>query len=529
MKYNKYIGLKGNIFLLKNKIKNIVFRDNVPYTENFKELNYKPLINVVGNINIHQTYDNIIFTKKGEYLEDADYVCVLNEDYILNENTIYNMVKALQIKKYDMVYSDEYIGDDIFYKPDWSPDTFKSFDYVGLALIKKSNSDNIKDIYHISKPLYKSNRKLIPKKRVLKNIDSKISIIIPSKDNYYILKRCIDSIRNKSSYKNYEIIVVDNGSADPEKYKNLSDKYIYNKMDFNFSKMCNIGTDNADGEYLLFLNDDTEVITENWLEILAGYACENYTGAVGAKLYYPNSDIIQHCGVININAGPVHYLLGMSDSNDIYFGRNRFSYNVSAVTAACLMIQKCKFNRFDEDFKVGYNDVDLCLGLIEKGYYNVIVNDVKLYHYESLSRGDDRLNAQKLKRLALEKEKLYNKHRKFCCNDMFYNVNLSKNRADFSYDKSNISVPKNQSIKSYKNIDYKLEYSFFRDGVLYIGGYVKSPMFHSVYIVFGEKAVKAHRELRQDMTAIYGKNYSLCGFSAKIFTDEEKEFKIKIK
>ncbi len=543
MKYNKTIGLKGNLFLFENKIKNKIVKNKFSYISNAKKLEYKPVVNIVANknVSINQSYENIVVTT-GTFSDDAEYVCFLNEDYILFEYTIYNMVAALQNERYDIVYSDECLNDKNFYKPDWSPDTLKAFDYIGFALIKKSILDKNRDfysniimladskisVYHISEILYKSRRKLNENNRKLNSVNNKISIIIPSKDNFTVLKRCIDSIRNKSTYYDYEIIIADNGSKEPEKYKNLADKYIYEKCNFNFSKMCNMGAENADGDFLLFINDDTEVITENWLEIMASYASEKNIGAVGVKLYYPNSDIIQHCGVINIKPGPVHYLIGMRDNKDIYFGRNRYNYNVSAVTAACMMIKKDKFIGFDEDFRVGYNDVDLCLSLVERGYNNVVLNNVKLYHYESFSRGDDRIDILKLKRLADEKKRLYKKHSEFCCNDRFYNVNLTQHRADFSLESKNILIPEkiNKDIKN--NIEYVEEYSYFRDGIWYIGGYVKSLKKCTVYIFMGNKGVKAERELRQDISALYGKKYALSGFSAKIYTGEKCEYKIAV-
>ena len=122
---------------------------------------------------------------------------------------------------------------------------------------------------------------------------------------------------------------------------------------------------------------------------MANYALEPQTGAVGCKLLYP-SNKIQHCGVISIQNGPVHPFMGFDENADCYFGRNKYSYNYSAVTGACLMIEKKKFMGFDENLPVAYNDVELCWTLVENGYYNVVVNSVKLYHYESLSRGDDR-------------------------------------------------------------------------------------------------------------------------------------------
>lgn len=538
MRYNKNIGFKGNLFLLKNKIKNKISNHQLSLSFNEKELRYKPLINIVTTKKeVIQSYKNITITSPEDYNpqdKTAEYVCFAGDD-ILTENAIYVMVEALQDNIYDMIYCDEYMDNTVFYKPDWSPDTLKAFNYIGCALVKNSFITDFKDcysllldladsnlsVYHISKPLVKSIRKPEEHKRELKVVADKISIIIPSKDNYEVLKRCIDSIK-KSSYKNYEIIVVDNGSSDNEKYSALADKYIYDKYEFNFSKMCNIGAQNAEGRFLLFLNDDTEVITKNWLEVMSGYGMEKNVGAVGVKLYYPDSTIIQHCGVVNIQPGPVHYFVGMSDDIDYYFGRNRYTYNVSAVTAACLLIEKSKFIGFDESFKVSYNDVDLCLSLMEKGYYNVVLNDVKLYHYESFSRGDDRTDNEKMKRLAFEKSKLYKKHKSIYCNDSFYNVNLSRYRADFSFE--NVIISKAVKINKPVEINYTLEYSFVRDGVLYAGGYTNTDK--KVYAVFGNKAFETKRELRSDLCALYGMNYALNGFFVAVDIDsiDEKDF-----
>ena len=138
-----------------------------------------------------------------------------------------------------------------------------------------------------------------------------VSVIIPSKDNYKVLKRCIETLYEITRYKNFEVILVDNGSNDENKklYQGLADKYkfkyIYEKMDFNFSRMCNNGAKEAKGEYFLFLNDDIEIINEEWLERMVGHAELEHVGAVGAKLLYPNSKLIQHIGVINIANGPV--------------------------------------------------------------------------------------------------------------------------------------------------------------------------------------------------------------------------------
>ena len=269
-----------------------------------------------------------------------------------------------------------------------------------------------------------------------------VSIIIPSKDNYEILSRCVTSLVEGTAYKNYEIIIVDNGSNDENKasYQRLADKYnakyIYEPMEFNFSRMCNIGVRNSSGEVLLFLNDDIEVIDGQWLENMVGHAQVPYTGAVGAKLLYPDRDSIQHIGIINIKLGPVHLFARYTDKSTYYFNRNRIEYNYLAVTAACLAIERRKFDEvggFDEGLAVAYNDVDFCFKLFEAGYYNVIRNDAVLIHYESISRGDDRDSDEKYARLMKEQQVLYEKHPRFDRIDPFYNINLTQRKDNFSY------------------------------------------------------------------------------------------------
>ena len=207
-------------------------------------------------------------------------------------------------------------------------------------------------------------------------------------------------------------------------------------MDFNFSRMCNLGVKNSSGDILLFLNDDIEVLDGQWLENMVGHAQVPYTGAVGAKLLYPDRDSIQHIGIINIKLGPVHLFARYTDKSTYYFNRNRIEYNYLAVTAACLTIERRKFDEvggFDEGLAVAYNDVDFCFKLFEAGYYNVIRNDAVLIHYESISRGDDRDSDEKYARLMKEQQVLYEKHPRFDRIDPFYNINLTQRKDNFSY------------------------------------------------------------------------------------------------
>ena len=260
-----------------------------------------------------------------------------------------------------------------------------------------------------------------------------VSIVIPSKDNFKILKQCIDSIQKFTTYTNYEIIVVDNGSrtdtrTDISLYlAGIGAKYLYGEYPFNFSLMCNKGAEASRGEYILFLNDDIEIFRPDWLERILGQAMQPHTGAVGAKLYYPGTTTIQHGGVINTAEDPEHLFIGGRDEYEQYFQLNRAVLDCIAVTGACLMVSAEKFRKaggFDESFPIAYNDVDLCFKLHKLGYYNVIRPDSLAFHHESLSRGTDQMDEDKLLRLGRERRALYRKHPDLQGADPFMNSNL---------------------------------------------------------------------------------------------------------
>lgn len=273
--------------------------------------------------------------------------------------------------------------------------------------------------------------------------EPKISIIIPTKDKSDVLKTCIDSIYNKTNYKNYEIIVIDNNSNEDNTFKLLKE---YEKKDnfnsyrlecpFNYSYINNYAVSKSTGEYIVLLNNDTEIISPNWLKEMVGYASQKHVGCVGAKLLYPNRTV-QHCGVVTGVGGiAMHANVSTGDDNYGYFGRLVSVYDWSCVTAACLMIKKEKFEsigQLDEDLKVAYNDVDLCLKCIDKGLYNVVLPHVKLFHYESLTRGDDMSPSQK-ERFTKEINYMCDKWKDKLINDSFYNINLSHTYA-FRLDK----------------------------------------------------------------------------------------------
>lgn len=278
--------------------------------------------------------------------------------------------------------------------------------------------------------------------RTTKTHTPTVSVIIPTKDHPEVLRTCISSFTQKTDYdrSRIEIIVVDNGSSPAHKaeYEGLlaefDFKYIYDPRPFNYSHMNNLGAEKAAGELLLLLNDDTEIIEPVWLRRMVHYAMDPEVGAVGAKLLYANTEKIQHAGVTNMAVGPSHKILALEDSINHYFGRNKLDYNMLAVTGACLMVSKDKFDEvggLNEDLKVAYNDIDFCMKLFEHGYRSVQCNGAVLYHYESLTRGMDEGNEEKYHRLLAEKEKLYAAHSWAKGFDPFYNPNLIDNSSDY--------------------------------------------------------------------------------------------------
>lgn len=271
-----------------------------------------------------------------------------------------------------------------------------------------------------------------------------VSIIIPTKNGYKDIKRCVTSIIEKTTYKNYEIIIADNGSTDEKMHElytsfeqSLGDRFSVKIIDipFNFSKINNIAAKQAKGQYLLFLNNDTEVINGEWLKLMVSFGQKDRIGCVGAKLLYPNNTI-QHAGVIlglGGVAGHGHY--GYPHGDLGYFGKLALNVDYLAVTAACLLVKRTDFdlvNGFDEEFTVAFNDVDFCLKIKELGRDNVWLHEAELYHFESQTRGyDDK--GKKKKRFAQEKEMMETKWSKLIENDPYYNPNLTRDIPNYSY------------------------------------------------------------------------------------------------
>ncbi len=272
----------------------------------------------------------------------------------------------------------------------------------------------------------------------------KISILIPNKDHAADLRRCITSIFDKSTYDNFEVIVMENNSTEQEifsYYEELKQKskvkVVTYEGEFNYSKINNFGAAQASGEYLLLLNNDTEVITVNWMEEMLMYAQREDVGAVGAKLYYENNTV-QHAGIVlglgaHRTAGHTHYMV--DKSNFGYMGRLCYAQDVSAVTGACLLVKKALFDEIgglSEEFAVALNDVDFCLRLRQKGLLNIFTPFAELYHYESASRGLDQSGKNAL-RYNEEAERFRKKwYEVLEKGDPYYNPNFSLDHSDYT-------------------------------------------------------------------------------------------------
>ncbi|MBQ8945614.1 MAG: glycosyltransferase [Lachnospiraceae bacterium] len=287
------------------------------------------------------------------------------------------------------------------------------------------------------------------------DVEPLVSVLILTRDHPEVLEKLLFSFAERTDYTNLEFVIVDNGSTAEHRtdYENLTDrilsefphKYIYEPRDFNFSALCNTAASHAAGDLLLFMNDDIEVVQKDWLRLMAGYAVQPHIGAVGAKLLYADTDLIQHVGITSMEIGPSHKLVIFPDDVQYYYGKNVFQTDVLGVTAACLMISAQKFRQvggFDESFPVAYNDVELSFRITGAGFVNLQCNGALLYHHESLTRGKDEGDGDKWDRLLNEKKRLYQIHPEFYGYDPYYNCNLIGNESnylsncDFGYNKS---------------------------------------------------------------------------------------------
>ncbi|WP_122671259.1 glycosyltransferase family 2 protein [Pseudomonas viridiflava] len=269
-----------------------------------------------------------------------------------------------------------------------------------------------------------------------------VSLIIPTRNAYALVRQCIESIRHKTLYPNYEIILVDNGSDDPQSlhyFELLSQlkgiTVIRDDGEFNYSAINNNAVEQANGELVGLINNDIEVISPEWLDEMVSLALQPNAGAIGARLWYPDNRL-QHGGVIMgplTLAGHAHKMLPRGHHG--YFGRASLIQGMSAVTAACLIVKKSVFQEVgglnENDLKIAFNDVDLCLKIMDAGYQNIWTPNADLYHHESATRGIED-TPEKVERFMSEVVYMQTKWKDVIANDPFYNPNLTFAAEDFS-------------------------------------------------------------------------------------------------
>ena len=385
----------------------------------------------------------------------GDFVCILDKTAVLPNDALFRICTFLNNHlDSEIIYTDndnldKKTGDRIypFFKPDWSPYLFRDMNYfrpfclIKTEVLKKLTFNDIsetlplyditvrateitKKITHYSFPVCTANgedvtnvhseeqKKIISNHLRRKKIDATVnrgimhntlkivyadeiqplvSIIIPTKNNQKILRRCIRSLEENTTYKNWEIIIIDNNSTEKltrSYYESLPYRIISYSEPFNFSKMNNLAVKHAKGDLLLFLNDDTKIISPNSLEEMVSLCCQKDVGAVGAKLVY-SDDTIQHAGISFLKSGAgFHPFQRINEKKGGYHNIMNVVRECSAVTGACLLIKKEIFervNQFDENFDLYYGDADLCLKIIESGYHVLYTPHAKLLHEGSYS------------------------------------------------------------------------------------------------------------------------------------------------
>ncbi|BCX87974.1 O-antigen biosynthesis protein [Methylomarinovum tepidoasis] len=270
----------------------------------------------------------------------------------------------------------------------------------------------------------------------------KVSLIIPTRDGYELLSRCVETLVEKTEYPDYEVIVVDNRSQDPQSLAYLDElsrrqgfQVLRYDEPFNFSAINNFAVRHAQGEILGFLNNDLEILEREWLQEMVAHALHPETGAVGAMLYYPDGRI-QHAGIIlGIGGVAGHPWVGWPPETPGQMGRLRLAQHLTAVTAACLLVRRDVFlevGGFDEKgLKVAFNDVDLCLKIHNRGYRNVWTPLARLFHHESATRGYED-TPEKQRRFQREIEIMQRRWGSLLRADPAYNPNLTLERCDFS-------------------------------------------------------------------------------------------------
>ena len=469
------------------KFQLVIITDDRNAFENIKEIiNTKPNSDVSINLKFLDENESFLVSELLE-LTSSNLIGFLDETVFLKRNCFNQIInESLKNPTSDLFYSDEEIlennGEIPFFKPDWSPYLSLSRNYMGnFFFLKKSlltklepnqslnginflrflyqSYENSEKIFHIRSILYSSQedtsrhkelKEIVPqileKRNLVSSIqdnsknddyeinfelreEPKVSIIIPTKDNGLLLRKCLRSIEYNTDYKNYEVIIIDNDSKKDETkefLKSLPYKVISFSDNFNFSKMNNIAVSNSSGEYLLFLNDDTEVVEPNWLNKMVGVCQQKDVGAVGAKLIY-RTNKIQHAGMAFLKNGFFFHPF----DNESFKSNSQFNFinlmrECSSVTGACLLTKKEIFDSisgFDEQFDVFYGDSDLCFKIRELGFKII-------YTPQAVLRHDGSTKIRQAVRLFIPVENYSSFIKKWPnikSGDPFYNPNLAWN------------------------------------------------------------------------------------------------------
>ncbi len=486
---------------------------------------------------------------------------------------------ALQAEQgdYDLIYCDDDVvkngvRTDPFFRPEYGPETYESYRYIpGLVAVKREILDEYgKDFAEHVRP-----ERMLHIPEVLchfvkerpadgyaeesdeyaRESNDTVSIIILSKDHPELLSRCVDSILSSDPPKGTEIITVDNGSnlENRKLYRDLQREnkigYFHKPCEFNFSALCNLGAGMAKGQFLIFLNDDVQIpkVSKHFIQRLLAQAKKEHAGAVGMKLLYPESRDIQHCGICLQKSGPSHILCGLPDEREYYFGFNRKTVNVTAVTGACLCIRKSLFDRvrgFDENLPLAYNDVDLCIRLMNRGFVNICINGMYLYHYESATRKKDTLDRAAYEKLKGYREYFAGRHREFIVKkDPFVNPNLTDTRADMSinieqdWEKSGVEIesgiPEGKIVYVKKGLlchsdssVYRISDAYLNEDFFEASGWIffkrkKIAAYEPAILVSsGEKKVlfDAVRTFRKDVEEVFRRKKDACmsGFYTRV-------------
>ena len=398
-------------------------------------------------------------------LADGDYIALFDHDDLLSENALYEVADRICKTGAEIVYTDEdKVTSDLSeryqpnFKPDFNLDLLRSNNYICHLLVvkktlvqevggQKKEFDGAQDHEFLCRCGEEAEvtDTLFPgfyRAKYQVTGEPLVSIIIPNKDEKETLKKCLDSIKEKSTYRNYEIIIVENNSTGQEifdYYKEIDGRdgirVVYWKSGFNYSALNNFGFTFAKGDYILCLNNDVTVITPDWLERMIGQCQRKEVGIVGVKLYYPD-DTIQHAGVI-IGIGGVAgaMFVGMARERSGYLRKAILQQDLSAVTAACMMVDRKAWEGaggFNEDLAVAFNDIDFCLKVRREGYLVVYEPNVELYHYESKSRGYED-TPEKQKRFLSEINYMKAHWSEILTKgDPYYNENFSLNTCNYT-------------------------------------------------------------------------------------------------